>query len=288
MRIIGDFVPIYIPEGDVFPGPDSERLGAGIWYEDWVPNDHTFIRATDGRWHGFGITAPYTPAPNIHEGEWLSFHITSPAPSLGESLQAGAWVEHPKVLVPAHRPGERKEFYAPFAVERNGVYFLFYGPIDMRLATSSDLFHWQPRTTCFTQSGGARDPHVSVIDGLYHMVYVAGHSLFLRTSEDLVAWSEEPIEIFAMRRKGAPESPMILEHEGQFYLFWTIYDGTHGPYDNRTYVLRSDTPTDFRNAEEVTTLLAHCPELIEDKDGQWFISSAEWPRRGVSMARFEW
>ena len=81
---------------------------------------------------------------------------------------------------------------------------------------------------------------------------------------------------------------MMLEHEGQFYPFWTIYDGTHGPYDNRTYVFRSDTPADFHNAEEVATLLAHCPELIEDEDGQWFISSAEWPTRGVSMARFEW
>ena len=287
-RIISDFRPIYVPAGDRFPGPDSERLQTGQWYDDWVPNDHSFIRGADGIWHAFGITAPYTPPPRIHEGEWMSFHISSPKSTVRESLEHGLWQEHSKVLTPADRPGEKKEFYAPFVVAREGVYHMFYGPTDIRLATSADLFDWEPQGTCFTQTGGARDPWITVIDGVYHMVYIAHHSLFLRTSRDLREWSDPPVEIFRMKVKGSPESPMMLEHEGSFYLFWTIHDGTHGSYDNRTFVFRSHTPDDFCDAEELGMMLAHCPELLQDDDGQWYISSAEWPKRGVSLAEFAW
>ena len=91
-----------------------------------------------------------------------------------------------------------------------------------------------------------------------------------------------------MRRPGVPESPMIIERRGWFYLFWTLYDGDNGSYDNRTFVYVSRTPYDFSAAEEVGMLLTHAPELIQDEEGGWFITSAEWPRRGVSIAPLEW
>lgn len=281
-EIVSDFIPIYIPQGDVFPGPDSKTLKAGQWYANWVPNDHSIICGPDGFWHGFGCTDP------ANEAYWLSFHISSPARTLRESLKPASWKEHPKILTPAERPGERREVYAPFVVEHSGIYAMFYGPTDIRLATSKDLFTWKPCGPCFTHAEGcARDPQVSLINGLYHMVYMADQSVYLRVSPDLFSWTQPSVEIFRMRGSGWPESPVLIKQDGFFYLFWTICDRTHS-HDDRTHVMISDRPDDFHDAEELPLLQAHCPEIIRDEDGQWYITSAERPWRGVSMAKLTW
>lgn len=280
--IAGEFVPIYVPQGDVFPGPDSKTLKAGQWYDSWVPNDHSFIRGPDGFWHGFGCTDP------ADEAYWLAFHIVSPAGTLRESMRPAAWKESAKVLTPAERPGERREVYAPFVIERSGMYYMFYGPTDIRVAVSKDLFHWKPLLTCFTHNEGcARDPHVSLINGVYHLVYMAGCSVFLRTSPDLLSWPDPSVEIFRLKGRGVPESPLLIEYDGLFYLFWTIWDKSCS-YDNRTFVFRSDRPDNFQNADELPQIAAHAPELMQDNDGQWYITSAERPYRGISMAKLEW
>jgi beta-xylosidase len=285
-RIDGDFTPIYIPVSDVFHGPDSTYLKTGDRYDDWIPNDHTLIRDRYGIWHGFGITGPSSPL--VHEAEWMAFHISGPEGTLAGSLGAGEWTEHPKVLYPADRPGERNELWAPFVIERDGLYYMYYGPTQMRCARSSDLFDWEPLGPVFEQEGGARDPFVFALDGLYYMVYIAWNTVFLRSSSDLEHWSQDPVEIFRMPVKGAPESPFVIQHAGAFYLFWCIHDGNNSNYDNRTFVFRSDNLTDFHDRAPVCMLRAHAPEVIRDMDGWMYITSAEWPQRGVSMARLVW
>ena len=94
--------------------------------------------------------------------------------SLPAHLTEGAWEQLPHVLPPAERPNERHELYAPFAIERDGLFYLFYGPTEMRLATSPDLFHWQAQGVLFGGEEGARDPCVLWLDGRYVMVYIAG------------------------------------------------------------------------------------------------------------------
>ncbi len=289
-QIAGKFVTVYRPEGDVFPGPDSQYLEAGQWYDTWVPNDHTLIKGPDDRWHAFGITHPLTPMEpgSVHDGEWLAFHAKAPYGPLKSTLRDGAWQDRPKVLPPARRPDERPELYAPFIVEREGIYHMFYGPEQIRLAISKDLEHWEPQGSVFSHGRSARDPCVVLEDGTYWMTYVAGSSVFARTSQDLRRWSEETTEVFRMRRKGSPESPFLLRREETYYLFWCIYDGTHGLYDNRTFVYRSKAPWTIGNWKFVTEIHAHAPEIVQDKDGDWYISSAEWPERGVSLAPLEW
>ena len=34
--------------------------------------------------------------------------------------------------------------------------------------------------------------------------------------------------------------------------------------------------------------VAHAPEIIRGENGQWYISSVEWPTRGVSLAELVW
>jgi len=289
-RISGPYVNVYRPGGDKFAGPDSENFRAGQWYSDWVPNDHTFAFGPDGRWHAFGITHPVPPPPeaNIHEAEWLAFHAAALPGPLAEGLREGAWEDLPKVLPPGDRPGEVNELYAPFIAQRDGVYHMFYGPRDMRLATSTDLYTWTPQGAVFSDDPSTRDPCVLEHEGTYYLVYVVNDSLLLRTSPDLRHWSEEPVEVFRMTRSGAPESPVLIFRHGWFYLFWCIYDGTHGPYDHRTFVMRSETAVDFHGAPVIAELDSHAPELICAEGGQWYISSVEWPCRGVSIAPLAW
>jgi beta-fructofuranosidase len=53
-------------------------------------------------------------------------------------------------------------------------------------------------------------------------------------------------------------------------------------------VFRSGDPLDFKAAPCVAELKAHAPEVFRDEDGDWFISSVEWPHRGVSLAPLAW
>jgi beta-fructofuranosidase len=297
-KIAGNYVRVYMPGEDVFPGPDSPSFKAGQSYAEWVPNDHAILRGPDDRWHALGITHPKPPdyqppryGKNVHEAEWLLFHAVAPKGTLKHGLKTGAWRDQAKVLAPVARPDEIKACHAPFIVRRDGTYHMIYGPSPLRLATSTNLFDWQPAGALFEQKGGARDPNVFFHDGRYILYYVTGNAVLARTSTDLKHWSADPIEVFRMRRGGDPESPSIVERDGRFYLFvclWDAADEVNGAYDNRTFVFRSADPLDFKAAPCVAELKAHAPEVFRDEDGDWFISSVEWPHRGVSLAPLAW
>ena len=63
-----------------------------------------------------------------------------------------------------------------------------------------------------------------------------------------------------------------------------------GAYQHKTYVFQSDDPLKFGvDAEkQITTLNAHAPEIFQGEDEQWYISSVEWPNRGVSVDKLNW
>ena len=283
----GPYVTVYRPKPDVFPGPDTVSFRAGGIYERWVPNDHAIIKGRDGRWHAIGITHPKPPPEGrIHEGEFLSFHAASPVGTLRDVASDDGWFDLPKVLPPADRPGEKNENHAPYIIEHNQQYWMIYGPSPMRCATSPDLTRWTPRGELFKQEGGARDPNILIVDGTYYLTYVTGNSLLCRTAKVLGEWNQEPVEILRLE-KGAPESPTLLRYDGAFYIFYAIWDGTHGPYDSRTFVHRSDDPLRFRGGP-IAQLDAHAPEIFQNEEGAWWISSVEYPATGVSLAPLEW
>ncbi len=294
-RITGEWVNVYKPESDVFPGPDSKRFKAGAKYEDWQVNDHSIIKGTDGRWHAIGITHPAIAAGpgvlNPHEGEWLSFHAVSPKGTLKHNLVEHSWKDYPKILPPSERPGEIKENHAPHVIAFQGQYSMIYGPSPMRYATSKDLFSWKPQGELFSQIGGARDPSVMGHNGIYYMAYCSKQGVMARVSKDLLKWSD-PVTIFELPEgeTGGPESPTIHFYKGSFYLLFCRWDQkqTNFTYQDKSFIYHSNDPLNFRNREPVAEIQGHAPELFQDEHDNWWISSAERPFRGVSIAPVKW
>jgi len=283
-----NFIWIYKPQGDIFPGPSTTQLEAGKYYDDWVPNDHTFVKDAEDIWHIFGITHPVTTTENVHEGEFLSFHAKASENGL---LSDQGFIDLPKVLPPDDRPGEKLENQAPFVIQKEGLYYMFYGPSPIRLAVSKDMLYWDLKGILFSEEKGARDPSLIFSNNKYHMIYCTERKVALRTSIDLYNWSE-PTIIYESSDFD-PESPSIVVKDKSFYLFVCSWDGIwdkkdiQGAYQYKTYVYSSKKINDFQDREPITTLNAHAPEIFQHED-QWFISSVEWPNRGISIDRLSW
>lgn len=293
-----EFVWVYKPGGDYFFGPDTENLKEGEWYENWVCNDHAFVKDKEGLWHIFGITHPLVETDpldkGIHEGEYASFHAISRAGTFKESLEEHHYTDLPKVLPPSVRPGELLANHAPYIFQREGLYHMVYGHSPIRLAVSSDLVNWEVRGELFSDVDGARDPNVLFHEGVYYMVYCSIKSVRLVESKDLIHWSE-PVTILKTSSFD-PESPSLIRFNNSFYLFVCSWDGVwdkkeiQGAYQHLTYVYHSPDLLNFGEDDEkvLTTLNSHAPEIFQDEDGDWYISSVEWPKRGVSVDRLEW
>ena len=291
-RIDGPYVHIYQPAGDAFPGPDVAGLQAGRYYAEWVPNDHCFVKGPDGRWHAFGITHPRTSLDQIHAGENLSFHTVAPEGNLSDVMREGAWKDQPKVLPPAERPGEIEANHAPYIVRKDGLYRMIYGPAPLRYATSKDLHQWTPRGPLASAPAG-RDPSVIFWRGAWHIMVCGRHEVLMARSEDLVTCTDTR-RILKTKDGIDTESPSIVRYNDTFYLFvcgwngqWDKKDLT-GAYQHVTYVYQSDDPYSFDADQEVAHLDAHAPEVFQDEQGRWYISSVQWPHRGVSIAPLVW
>ena len=293
------FINVYQPKGDYFFGPDSKYLKEGKWYDEWVVNDHAIVKAEDGKWHIIGITHPEVLSnplsKGIHDGEWASFHALSYATNFKSTLEENHYDDLSKILTPKDRPGEIRANHAPHIVKKDGLYHMFYGHSPLRRATSPNLYDWTPKGNIFDfEMKGGRDPHIFYHKGIYHLVFCKRHGVGMSTSTDLVNWSK-PKDIFTTDSFD-PESPSIVFYEGSFYMFVCSWDGKWdkkeivGAYQHKTYVLNSDDINDFgKNAEKsVATLNAHAPEIFQGEDGQWYISSVEWPMRGVSIDKLSW
>lgn len=290
--IVGDYIHIYDPQGDVFPGPDTKDLKAGKLYPLWQPNDHCFIKGHDKLWHAFGITHPASePGQSRHQGECLSFHAVSPGKTFKSSFSQNSWIDKPKVLPPAERPGESSANHAPTIVKQGNLFKMIYGPIPFRMAVSRDLYDWKPKGPIHINEKYGRDPSLMVWKGTYYLVYCSGNVVKASTSKDLVDWTE-PVEIF----KGEVEtyqceSPTLIRNDGKFYLFWCLWDTANkngNGYDERSFVYCSNNPLDFHGQPLVTELATHAPEIFQGEDKHWYISSAQYPNRGINVARLVW
>ena len=292
-KIAGEYVNVYQPAGDVFPGPDAAGLITGRFYEEWIANDHCFVRDKKGIWHAFGITGPQPPPHLVHAGTYQSFHAKAPRGKLLDVLKEGSWTDLPKVLPAGERPGERLENHAPTIARKDGEYFMIYGPRPLRYATSPDLMKWTAKGMLDDNTQPGRDPSLLQYEGTYYLLTCDSGSVWLSTSKDLQSWDYRG-EILKMNGGVDPESPTMVRVNKTFYLFVCGWNGIWdrkdlaGDFQYITYVYQSDDPFRFDANKELTRLKAHAPEIFQDERGDWYISSVEYPVRGVSIAPLVW
>ena len=290
--ISGEYVHIYAPQGDVYSGPDTADLKTGVYYPNWQPNDHCFVKGPDKHWHAFGITHPESqPGQRRHQGEYVSFHAVSCGETFASSFKRHCWKDQPKVLPPSERPGESPNNHAPTIVKQDGLFQMIYGPIPFRLAVSADLHRWTPKGPLKINERSGRDPSLFLWEGTYYLVYCGGNVVKATTSKNLVDWSD-PVEIFRGEQPTYQcESPTLIRHDDRFYLFWCLWDTDNkqgSGYDERSFVYCSNDPLDFHGSPLVTELKTHAPEIFQDEQGDWYISSVQYPTRGISAARLLW
>ena len=284
-----DYVNVYRPAGQTYQGPDGKELYHGQYYAEWVPNDHAFIRANNGCWHIFGITHPLTSIENVHEGEVQLFHAKAAEDAFGR-ISPGIFNDLGCIMSPDERPGEPIEIHSPYIVTRDGVYNMIYGPTQFRLAQSLDLTNWTLKGELFYDGEGAsRDPQIMTYDGSYYLCYCSGNEVRMRKSSDLHDWSEGAA-ILRLPEGISPESPFLLHYDSIFYLFVCTWQGglwdrktIRDAYQHKTLVFASTKLEELEKNGPITTLKAHAPEIIT-VDERYFISSAEWPKRGINLA----
>ncbi|MFC9897014.1 family 43 glycosylhydrolase [Nocardia sp. NPDC127579] len=252
----------------------------------WYINDHTIVRADDGRWHLFGITHA-EPADPFHEIEFA--HAVAP------DLH-GPWTKRAPALRADPGAGET-HLWAPHVIRHDGRYFMFYaggGPDRTRaalaLATSPDLFRWTraPHGPLFRDGYDARDPMVLRLGEKWVMYYCATsaphgghHVVCYRLSTDLLHWGERHIaysDPSTGSEAGNTESPFVVRHDGSWYLFI----GPRPDYVG-TDVFRSDSPFRFHIGDKIGHIRAHAAELVHDDD-RWWVTSAGWGQGGVHLA----
>jgi beta-fructofuranosidase len=106
------------------------------------------------------------------------------------------------------------------------------------------------------------------------------------TSDDLVTWTNRQIVFIDPTigtSAGPTESPYVVPHGDAWYLFI----GPRGGYDG-TDVFVSHDPFHWDIADKVGHFPAHAAEVVQDTDGQWYISRAGWGRGGVYLAPLTW
>ena len=286
-RVTGPFVNIYKPEADTFPLPTVSTADGhitytqGVTYPEWRTNDHTFIKGPDQRWHCFGITKPWVTGDNGHCGEGLCFHAVAPQGTFAQAVSFQSWHDLPKISVSDCG-------WAPAAIKIDDEYLLVGSRLGQ--AASMDLHTWEARGR-LPAKGGNRDPYIRFWDKCYYLLRCDGNGVNLVTSTDFRTLSE-PLTIYRPEAESyQAESPVLIPLDGLFYLFWTLWDtadkSTSG-YCPKTYVHCSDSPADFHGRPPLAEITVHAPEIIRAEDGQWFISSADYPFRGVGVAPLTW
>jgi hypothetical protein len=279
----------YSETATVVKGGDRQRIydpSVGE-SEPWYINDHTFVQGPDGTWNLFGITHT-EPADPLNESFFA--HATA------DTLTQAQYTKQAPVIQADPALGE-KHVWAPYVLQDNGTYYMFYSAglddnhteYQIRLATSTDLYHWTKREQpLFTDGFDARDPMVLRVGNRWVMYYTANstpsggnHEVAYRTSTDLIHWGSKQVAFThpAVGTFGGPtESPFVVAKDGSYYLF-ICCDKSYT--DTRVY--KSQDPLHFDVSQLAGHIDAHAAEVVKDTDGQYYVSGAGWGMGGVYL-----
>ncbi len=196
---------------------------------------------------------------------------------------------------------------APYVLRHDGKYWMFYGDwANICLATSADGKTFarhrnsagKPQLNfagLVVRDRNGRDPMVLRSGGRWYCYYTAhpGNKGFdyVRTSDDLINWSDERVVAAGGQAGNGPysaECPFVVEPQpGDFYLFRTQAYGKNA----QTSVYHSRDPLNFgidNDAEHyVTTLPVAAPEIFR-YEGQWYLAALLPSLKGIQITRLEW
>lgn len=189
--------------------------------------------------------------------------------------------------------------WAPYAIyaDDNTAYMFYCHVVEgteqaqMRVLQSTDstLDHWvrakrkewKQGNIAFIE-GGDRDPCIFFDDKaqLYFMYYSGTHpeknesSVNLRTSPDLINWSE-PVSVMGIPEGyGNAESPFVIKRFGYYYLFVSGFD--YG----RVSVYASRDPFNFGDPDKdrLGEINGHAPEIVTYNGRDYIACAAIWQR----------
>lgn len=259
-------------------------------------NDHTIIKGSDQKWHLYGITSfGGRPCFEKYFAHGVGKTLTE------EFAEVGRVIDH----------GTRA--WAPGAIEKDGYYYMFYGPSPTSLSVSFDMYEWFGTRVNLKDEplmGAHRDHFVLRIAENEYLMYVVGvhqkrGAVSCFSSSDLLNWQFIGYAFTTGENSplqpgwGAVESPFVVKKDDLYYLFVTYTNCTNETYCN-TMVFCSADPTSFGcydgddgGDQPITVLQAHAPEILEE-NGQYYITTCGWrdkpnPHPGtVAIARLDW
>lgn len=243
--------------------------------------DHSVIyNPADKKWHLYGIEA----------GNKTFIHLTA------DSLTQRGWQKHESFAYKDY------EIWAPHIIEHQGLYYMFYTsigvPRQIRYAVSKDLFHWShpsdeplfAHANDDTDNMKNKDPMVFRHKGQWIMYYsmmkdkkhwVVGYS----TSHDLLSWTGPKICFDEHTAEPGVESPFVVKRGNYYYLFLSARPWPHGAEE----VFRSKSPFKWKASDLVKRIGPwHAAELVQDLDGQWYLTRSSGNQRDFSMAPLYW
>ena len=283
-------------------GSNIRICDAGLPGGPFYINDHTIVRAPDGRWHLMGIFHHELADP-LNEIDFVHARAASgdPADWTGEDFTIGKGTAG--VALSVDRSLGETHLWAPHVARNGNEYIMAFhsgGPDDdsqIKIARSTDLETWQrrPLKPVFTDICTARDPMLFRAGDLWVMYYTRCdgiktrlNGVAYRTSTDLENWSEPAMamtlaKIPPLPNSGYTESPFVFERGGWYYLSVTSYPVEY----DASFLYRSRSPFSFGDVS-VARFKTHAPEWVEGGDspgyGPLFITHAGWGQGGVWMS----
>ncbi len=289
-----EYITIYNPKSDIYRGVKTESFSPETKYEKWITNDFSVLK--DGEnWHIVGITHPcpngFVDAFNnnggVHEAEFQLFHATAKAKDFKELMKNDSFEDKEKILYSNERPNESQEIWAPHLLKRKDKFEIVYSPGSMRAVATKDFMDFEkPRELFKCQHPAARDPYIYEENGEYLFFWLDGDKIKVRTSKDFENWEKEKMVYTPPFKSACCESPFLMKRNEYYYLFWCIYDGLNGSYDNRTFVFAAKSIYEFEGKAPIQMLDAHAPEIVYD-NGKYYILSVFYPQNGISAAEIE-
>ena len=206
------------------------------------------------------------------------------------------WQVEKPVLQTLESGIESFQVWAPHIIKHKGKYWNFYTGVNdsacqaICLATSNDLYNWErhennPLITSLPWGlwdtlhwSDCRDPMILKDGKMFYCYYTAArinpeteqpeNCLGIASSDDLLNWKDEGFRRLEHTLTTPPESPFVVKHKGEYYLFYTNYkhgivyvkspDPLHGWKEN------PDDPQSIMEGVSAT-------EIFE-KDGRWYIT----------------